>query len=117
MCDDAVMAMNTYTFLDGRISKVDSLDSMALQSSLQGVNLARYILTWAETLEWPPVDFDWGADETGKAVMGWGVSWFVLFMNFLNVNGQYCPVRVAGSHDKVPYTSYFSETARILPSD
>ena len=58
MCDDAVMAMNAYTFLDGRIIKVDSLDSMALQGSLQGVNLARYILTWAETLEWPPVDFD-----------------------------------------------------------
>ena len=117
MCDDAVMAMNAYTFLDGRIIKVDSLDSMALQGSLQGVNLARYILTWAETLEWPPVDFDWGENETGKAVMSWGVSWFELFMNFLIVTGQYCPVRVAGSLDKVQYTSYFSETARILPSD
>ena len=117
MCDDAVRAMNAYAFPDGRVVKVDSLDSEALQGSLQGVNLARYILSWAETLQWPPIDHDWGDNEIGKTVMGWGISWFELFINFLLVTGQHCPVRVAGSLDKVQYTTYFSETARILPSD
>ena len=117
MGDDAVSLMIAYSFQGGRQITLDSIESPALQGSLQGVNLARYILRWAETLTWPFLDMDWSDDVNGGTVMHWGISWFELFMNFLICTSRFCPVRVAGSLGKVQYTSYTSDLARILPSD
>ena len=117
MAHDAMTILRGYNFLGGRTIALDELDSPALQGSLQGVNLARFILKWAETLVWPDAEHVWGDDLTGQMIMRWGVSWFELYVNFLICTGQYCPVRVSGSIDKAQYVDYSSDLARVLPSD
>ena len=108
MAHDAMTILRCYNFLWGRTIALDELDSPALQGSLQGVNLARFILKWAETLVWPDAEHVWGDDLTGQMIMRWGVSWFELYVNFLICTGQYCPVRVSGSLDKAQYLDYSS---------
>ena len=91
-------------------------DSDLLQGALQGVNLSRHILLWAETLVWPCMDQDWGADDQSKIASSWGVSWVDLFFNFVITTGIFCPVKVCGELENVQYVDYMSDEARILPS-
>lgn len=119
MCDDAVEIFYRYHIVNGLQVSLDFYDSPNLQGSLQGVNLARLILKWAESITWtwPTPDHNWGPQQDLAAAMSWGVSWFELFINFAITTGCFMPVRVAGSLEHVQFTEYFSETARILPSD
>ena len=70
-----------------------------------------------KTIVWPDNPHDWGQNSSGEAVAKWGFSWFELYMNFLFITGQYCPVKVSGALDKSLFTDYMSDTARLLPSD
>ena len=73
MCDEAINLLRRYTFSGGHSIHHDLLDSDALQASLQGVNLARYILKRAETIVWPENPHDWGQDSCGgKAIHRFG---------------------------------------------
>ena len=117
MCDDAVEIFYRYHIVNGLQVSLDFYDSPNLQGSLQGVNLARLILKWAESITWPTPDHNWGPQQDLAAAMSWGVSWSELFINFAITTGCFMPVRVAGSLEHVQFTEYFSETARILPSD
>ena len=66
---------------------------------------------------WPENPHNWGQDSSGETMSKWGISWFELYVNFLVITGQYCPVKVSGALDKSMFADYMSDTARLLPSD
>eukprot|EP00435_Cladocopium_sp_Y103_P051857 s137_g16.t1 len=117
MCADAVPVLQAYHFPGGVYVCHDDLNADVLRGSLQGRNLARYILKWAATLEWPDENTDWSASETDAVVSTWGISWFELFINFYIMTGKLCPVRVSGSLDKVVEADYNSDQAKLLPGE
>lgn len=94
-----------------------NLDGSVFEGSLQGTNLAWYIVKWAMTLRWPSQDADFDPMTHPGMAISWGVSWFELYVNFLLCTSQYIPVRISGSLENVIYAGYFSNEAKLLPSD
>ena len=117
VCEDAVKLFLSYRVEDGQHVVHDMIDSENLNGSLQGVNLARFILRWAETLAWPHENHVWNNEDPCRVPASWGVSWFELYVNFIITTGVFCPVRVCGSLEKVQFAPYKSDQAKLLPNE
>ena len=70
MGEDAVKVYLQYDLQNGVKVCLNQLESLDLQGSLQGVNLARHILCWAETLVWPSENHEWPEGPSKVAAMG-----------------------------------------------
>ena len=75
-----------------------------MEGSLQGTNLAWFIVKWAMTLRWPSHDAVFDPMTHPGMAISWGVSWFELYVNFLLGTSQYIPARISGSLENVIYT-------------
>ena len=58
---------------------------LKLEGSLQGTNLAWFIVKWAMTLRWPSHDAVFDPMTHPGMAISWGVSWFELYVNFFFV--------------------------------
>eukprot|EP00435_Cladocopium_sp_Y103_P037867 s1230_g10.t1 len=115
MGQEALTAMINYSCADTFAMDFSAIDENLLKSNLQGFNLARLIVKWAQSLQWPLEDFSQESDNT-KMILQWGISWFELFTNFLITTGQYCPVRISGSLANTVFVPFNSDEAKIQPS-
>eukprot|EP00435_Cladocopium_sp_Y103_P025224 s3888_g6.t1 len=115
MGQEALTAMINYS-CDATFSMdFSAIDDNLLKANLQGYNLARFIVKWAQSLQWPPEDIS-HEDDTTKMISQWGISWFELYTNFLITTGQHCPVRISGSLADTIFVPFDSDEARLQPS-
>eukprot|EP00435_Cladocopium_sp_Y103_P045590 s1794_g13.t1 len=115
MGQEALEVLSNFSCHDTHALDFSDIDTDLLKAYLQGYNLARLILLWAQSLLWPPEDLN-GQDENSQMVINWGISWFELYMNFLIVTGQHCPMRISGSLADTVFVPFDSDEARLQPS-
>lgn len=116
MAHDALDVLKNYTCTDTTQMCFDDCNKILLKGNLQGYNLGLYILSWARTLEWPPEDLS-TLPEPNAMVAGWGISWFELYLNFVLVTRQRCPVRISGTMAETIFAGFHSDKVKILPAD
>ena len=75
---------------------------------LQGQNLGRAFVRWAELICWPPDVYQ--ADKTD-----WGMSWLELLFSFYITTGYNIPIKRDGAGAKATYIEYTSDEAALLP--
>eukprot|EP00435_Cladocopium_sp_Y103_P020001 s186_g4.t2 len=117
MADSAVQVLQDLHFEPSVVVDIGDFDASLLGGSLQGVNLAWYIIKWAMTLRWPAHDAQFDPTVQPGMSISWGISWFELYINFLLCTSQYLPVRISGSLEHVVFADYFSDEAKIQPSE
>ena len=75
---------------------------------LQGQNLGRAFVLWAELICWPP-------DVQQADKMDWGMSWLELLFSFYITTGYNIPIKIDGTGAKARYIDYHSDEATLLP--
>ena len=114
MVGDAVVVLTNYAVVQPIYMSFPEVDIELLMGNLQGYNLGRYILAWAQTLKWPPPQ-EGLQSETDTMVATWGISWFELYINFYVITKQRCPVRIDGTLADTTFGDLYSPEVQILP--
>ena len=85
MSDSAVHVLQPLNFERSIMVDLHNLGGSLFDRSLQGTNLAWFIVNWAMTLRWPSHDAVFDPMTHPGMAISWGVSWFELYVNFFFV--------------------------------